>query len=226
MPPEPLMRASRQPRSARSRASTSPIAGVRAQAGASRSLRRRRSNAASAAAFGGLSRRGAAVENGPRRAAKTGPVGTATPGLTNSTAHPGRCGGGRSTSPTPATWAGRDSRQTGTSAPRARAVRRSRPRRAGSSFQSAASPRRTPAASAEPPPRPAASGMRLCSAMRTPGGRPNAAASAVAARRARLLSPASSAAAKGPVTVRVSVGAGAISRVSERAAKATRLSSS
>ena len=220
------MRASRQAGSARSRASASPIAGARAQAGASRSLRRRRSSAANAAALGGLSRMGAVGENGPRRAAKTGPVGTGTPGLTSSTAHSGRRGGARSTSPMPAICAGREARQTGTSAPRARAVRRSVSCRAGPSFQSAARPRSTAAASAEPPPRPAVRGMRLRSAMRTPGGRPSAAASAAAARCAKLSSPVPSAAARGPLTVRASAGAGAISRVSERAAKATRLSSS
>ena len=99
--PDPAMRASRQPGAAARRASTRPISGASARAGRSRSLRRVRSSAASAAASLGLSRKRPAAEKGPRLPAKTGPVGSGTPGLTSSTAQGGSCGGALNASPMP-----------------------------------------------------------------------------------------------------------------------------
>ena len=183
------MRASRQPGASASCVSTRPISGTCSRAGRSRSLRRVRSSAASAGASCGDSSMGFAVENAPRRAAKTGPVGTGTPGLTSSTAQGGSGGGMVSASPMPATRAAREPRQTGTSAPRPSAVSCRTPACSAPSRHSLARPRSTAAASAEPPPRPAATGMRLSSAIRTPAGRPSLSAIAIAARTARLSAP-------------------------------------
>ena len=70
--PDPAMRASRQPGAAARRVSTRPISGASARAGRSRSLRRVRSSAASAAASLGLSRKRPAAEKGPLPAREDG----------------------------------------------------------------------------------------------------------------------------------------------------------
>ena len=165
--PEPDMRASRQPGSARSAASTSRDHRLQAIAGASRSLRlRRRDSRASAsrASADGVAELAidALPADGPAEGMRnTSCVGSATPGLTSTAGKRRQMRAARdSISPMPRMRRGRGSRQTGTSAPvagaaceQARIVERKAVGRASS--------RKAAAASAEPPPSPAATGKRF-----------------------------------------------------------------
>ena len=141
------MRASRQPGRAREAASTSPIAGQIATAGASRSLPSPPRSVAMASTSGQPDGSDAGAEKPPVRTRNTAGVETATPGLASRMPHVGRAGrsGQHLADPAHARGRGRD-RQTGTSAP----SRRARPacgRRQAAHPKAAAKP-------AAPPPRP------------------------------------------------------------------------
>ena len=158
-----------------------------------------------------------------RSAAKTSFVATATPGLTRIAGSRGRSRGAERISPMPRIRRGRGSRQTGTSAPVARAacVRR------GSSpaiLLARAMSRSAAAASLDPPPKPAATGRRFERAKR-PSLRPSiCAARACAALSTRLSRTPPDAGPVGPLTLNERVGPGVRLKTSATAAKATRLS--
>ena len=184
------MRASRQPGSARNASSTSAMTGCSAIAGASRSLRSSDSVREQRRAFapsplwggvggggrtqlrckrtpptptlprGGGSPSAGALAGLNRSAANTSLVGTATRGLTSTAGSRGRSSGSERISPMPRISRGRGSRQTGTSAPVARAAAITRGSSSAMRFARARS-RMAAAASAEPPPSPAATGRRF-----------------------------------------------------------------
>ena len=135
--------------------------------------------------------------------AKTGPVGTATPGFTSRIAAPARPRStGDKISPFPIPASVSLKTQAGTSAPSGAAMAASRSS-GQSSCQNQLSRRSVAAASADPPPSPAATGIHLSSVSAALAGQPPAKASARAARRTRL-SPSPTAAVNGPSTVRLS----------------------
>ena len=216
MAPEPLIRTRLVPPARSSAASTSAITGCRAMAAAVMSLRSRSS--------------GRAGSMGPRsrwsQPANTGPVATATRGLTSKTGVPaGSWGQAESASPLPAPKRVWLYTHTGTSAPKGSAnvaSRSSGQLRPHSRFSN----RSAAAASAEPPPRPAATGIRFSRVTAAPGTIPAAAASAQPARSTRLSASGPAAAAVGPESVSVSVSAGAAWSVSPKSVKAKMLSRS
>ena len=173
--PDPDMRASWQPPSARRSLSTSAMIGCSAIAGASRSLRSSADGPKELAVGedritlpcpGGDGTDAPVLVAGfSRSAANTSFVGTATPGLTRTAGNLGRSIGGERISPMPRIERGRGSRQTGTSAPVARAAAISRGSSSAMRLARARS-RSAAAASAEPPPNPAATGSRFAKAKR------------------------------------------------------------
>ena len=106
--PDPLMRASRHPAVPASVSSTSPITGISARAGASRSFRACRSATARlSTSRQALAGNTAAGENPADRDRNTAGVDTATPGLISTIPTPGTAGTGTSRSPMPDIIAGR-----------------------------------------------------------------------------------------------------------------------
>src|ERR1700733_6317484 len=120
--PEPLIRANRHPGTAASTPSPSPITGASDRAGASKSLRvSDRLSTNPSISRHPSSGKAAGSENPSARARNTEGVETATPGLTSTRPTPGSGGAGAKSSPIPDITAGRPARQTGMSAPSARA---------------------------------------------------------------------------------------------------------
>ncbi len=158
-----------------------------------------------------------------RNELKTSLVATIAPGFARIIGSRGSSRGLERISPMPRITRGRGSRQTGTSAPVARAACMRRGSSSGRRFVRASS-RSAAAASLDPPPSPAATGSRFESTKR-PSLRPaTRSASAWAAFRTRLSAIAPDAAAVGPPTASSSLGPGVRLKASATPAKATRLS--
>ena len=217
------MRANRQSGVVARVSSASPISGAIRRAGGSRSLRvysrvATRERASRQPRSGNRAR----LEKPPVRPRKTADVGTATPGLSSTIPISGNVGAGAKISPVPDITAGRQSIQTGTSAPSAPP---SRLNAAVSSPQNRHSNRNAAAASAEPPPIPEATGRFFSRTSLPAGGMPACSASRRAARRIRLSASSASRTANGPTTDKDRSSAGETPSRSPIAVNTTRLSS-
>ena len=169
--PDPDMRASRTPGTARKRASTSAMTGTQAIAPCVRSFPCCARNAIIASWSRGTSAILFLLPGALKNLANTSRVAKGTPGLTSTAGNGGRSSGGDSRSPTPRMMRGRDARHTGTSAPSSSAAAVNRGSSSASPFTRARR-RNAAAASAEPPPMPAATGI-FFSSRKYPAVRPS-----------------------------------------------------
>ena len=222
------MRAREQPGRARISASTAPMRGCSEIAAGSRSLPCSASHAISADASALPGKAVTGKSTGcfgfmASKAANTSLVAVVMPGLTSTAFSAGRASGSERISPVPRMIRARGSRQTGTSAPTARAAARNRAS-PGVISLSRASSRNAAAASDEPPPNPAAAGRFFvsskCPDLRA--GMPRA--SAFVALMTRLSSTGPDCTTNGPSIDSVGASPSVRRNASHSPAKTTRLS--